>query len=198
MIGTVKAKELKIYPCEIKEIRDFVEKYHYSHNVNGVKTSYCFGIKHNDELIGAIIFGGLSTTAWKKFAKKENKVLELRRLVLLDVAGKNSESRVVGLAIKWIRKHDKDIEIIVSYADPAFGHSGTIYKASNFKHIGLTYKDKGFKDPATGKIYHSRALRTKYKGEYKPFVKRLRKLKEEGKLVEIDLPGKHCYVYYLL
>ena len=47
----------------------------------------------------------------------------------------------------------------------------------------------------TGKVYHSRALRTKYKGKYKPFVERLRNKKHLGLLEEIELLGKHCYTY---
>ncbi len=40
----------------------------------------------------------------------------------------------------------------------------------------------------TGKVYHSRALRTKYKGKYKPFVERLCNKKHLGLLEESDPP----------
>ena len=50
------------------------------------------------------MFGQLSTTAWKKFSSSEEEVLELRRLVLVDSAKKNSESRVISQAIKQIKK----------------------------------------------------------------------------------------------
>ena len=72
-----------------------------------------------------------------------------------------------------------------------------IYKASNFKLIGVTPDDKGFRDPESGKTYHSRALRTKYKGNYKPFVKRLREKLNNGILEEITLKGKLCYLYQI-
>jgi len=197
----IKARDLYIEPCDIKEIRSFVEEHHYSHNINGVKIKYCFKVVHiedsQDVLIGGVIFGAMSTTAWKKFSDTENKVLELRRLVLLDHAGRNSESRVVGHCLRWIRKIDKEVEVIVSYADPYHNHTGTIYKASNFKYLGLSGKDNGFKDTETGKVYHSRALRTKYKGDYKPFVKRLREKLEQGILVPFAIPPKHCFVYKL-
>jgi len=51
------------------------------------------------------LFGMMSTTAWKKFSSIESEVLELRRLVLLDKAGRNSESRVVGFTINWIKRN---------------------------------------------------------------------------------------------
>ena len=197
----IKARDLHIEPCTIKDIRDFVEEHHYSHNINGVKIKYCFKVVYEQEgkdlLVGGIIFGAMSTTAWKKFSDAENKVLELRRLVLLDQAGRNSESRVVGYCLRWIRKMDKEVEVIVSYADPYYNHDGTIYKASNFTYLGLSGKDNGFKDTETGKVYHSRALRTKYKGDYKPFVKRLREKLEQGTLVPFAIPSKHCFVYKL-
>lgn len=193
----ISPKDLQISLCSIKDIREFIESNHYSHNVNGVKIKYCFKVCHQNRLVGGVIFGAISTTAWRKFSNAETKVLELRRLVLVDEAGKNSESRVIGYCLRTIKRIDKDIEIIVSYADPYYGHDGCIYRASNFKYLGLSSKDKGYLDTETKKVYHSRALRTKYKGEYKPFVKKLRDKLEKGLLIPIDIPGKHCYIYNL-
>jgi hypothetical protein len=193
----IKARDLTISVCNVKEIRNFIETNHYSHSINGVKISYCFKVEYKEKLVGGVLFGAMSTTAWKKFADSESKVLELRRLVLLDCAGRNSESRVIGWCLRYLKKETNGIEIIVSYADPYHNHAGTIYKASNFEYFGLSGKDKGFKDIETGKIYHSRALRTKYKGDYKPFVKKIREKLENGLLIPIELPQKHCFVYKL-
>lgn len=192
----MKARNLEIFPCTLVEVRDFVETNHYSRSVNGVKISFCFRVEFEGQLVGGVIFGALSTTAWKRFANSEEKVLELRRLVLLDEAGRNSESRVVGWCLRWLKRNAPKVQIVVSYADPAHGHSGTIYRASNFQHFGMSAADKGFRDPETGKVYHSRALRTKGDhGEYKPFVRRLRAMHEAGKLEVVELPGKHCYIF---
>jgi hypothetical protein len=194
----VKVKDLLIEISDRQEIKNFVEQNHYSKSINGVKSSHCFSIKHDDKLVGAIIYGQMSTTAWKKFSDKESDVIELRRLVLIDECPRNSESRVIGQSLRWIKKHDKKLKLVVSYADPNYGHTGVIYRASNFKLIGMSGKDNGFQDIETGKLYHSRALRTKYKGEFKPFVKRLREKLEKGILIPISLKPKYCYVYSLL
>lgn len=190
-------KELSVILCERSEIRSFIETHHYSKSINGVKSTFCFKILFKERLVGAILFGQLSTTAWKKFSNVEEEVLELRRLVLVDAAKKNSESRVISKAIKQIKKASSAVKFIVSYADPNYGHTGVIYRASNFKFVGMSGKDKGFVDTETGKLYHSRALRTKYKGEYKPFVLRLREKLDKGLLKPIDLKPKYCYVYAL-
>lgn len=191
----IKTKEIIVSSCTIKDIKSFIETNHYSHNVNGVKIKYCFKVEHQQKIIGGVIFGAMSTTAWKKFANQEKNVLELRRFVLIDEAPKNSESRVIGFCIRTIKKIDKDVNVIVSYADPYHNHQGTIYKASNFKYLGTSGKDNGFLDTETNKIYHSRALRTKYKGDYKPFVKKLRDKLEKGILVPFVIPPKHCFIY---
>ena len=191
----ISPRDLNVVVCGVSDIRDFIEKNHYSHNINGVKIKHCFKVEHKGVLVGGVLFGAMSTTAWKKFSDCEKKVLELRRLVIVDIAGKNSESRVIGFCLRWIRKIDNDVEVVVSYADPYHNHDGTIYKASNFEYLGLSGKDNGFKDKDTGKTYHSRALRTKYKGDYKPFVKILRDKLEKGILVPFAIPPKHCFVF---
>ena len=190
---------MKNYTVECVErstIKNFIEKNHYSKNINGLKVSFCFGLYDNNNLIGACLFGQLSTTSWKKYSDCEDDVLELRRLVLIDNTPKNTESWFIARCINYIKKNS-NYTTIVSYADPYYGHIGYIYQASNFYYLGITNKDKLLKDIDTGKAYHSRALRTKYKGEYKPFVKVLREKYDKGLLEEIEVPGKHIYVYPL-
>lgn len=180
----------------LKEIKNFVEEYHYSKNVNGVKVSHCFGLFENSvELVGAVIFGPLSTTAWKRYGEKESDVVELRRLVCLDHLPRNTESWLIAKCIKKLKKFRK-YKVCVSYADPYHGHLGYIYQASNWKYLGQTSPDIMLKTP-DGKLYHSRSLRVKYKGDYKPFVKKLREMQETGLLQEVKVPGKHIYTYCL-
>lgn len=182
---------------DVSSVRNFIENNHYSKSINGVKVSCCFALYDQDSvLVGACLFGQLSTTAWKKFGEKESDVLELRRLVTLDSCKKNTESWFIAKCVKWINKNT-DVKVLVSYADPMYGHVGYVYQASNWNYIGKTPIDKGYIDVETGKQYHSRALRTKYKGDYKPFVKRLRKKLEGGLLESITLLGKFCYTYNL-
>jgi hypothetical protein len=188
-------KNLVVALCERKEIKNFIEQHHYSKSINGVKSSFCFSVKHQDVLVGGLIYGEMSTTAWKKFGEKECEVLELRRLVLLDECPRNSESRVIAKSLQWIRKNVKHVKRVVSYADPNHGHTGVIYRATNFTLHSMSAKDYGFKDKETGKIHHSRALRTKYKGDFKPFVKALREKLSRGGLEKIVLQPKYCFLY---
>lgn len=121
-------------------------------------------------------------------------------MVLLDQVGPNSESRVIGWCLRWIRKNLPGVKRILSYADPLHQHTGVIYRAANFKYVGRSGKDIRYLDPETGKTYHSRALKTKYtagsfKGEFKPFVKRLREKKDKGLLIKVVIPPKHVFVY---
>ena len=48
---------------------------------------------------------------------------------------KNTESYFIGKTLKMLRR-DWLKGIVVSYADKEYGHSGVIYKASNFKMVG--------------------------------------------------------------
>ncbi|MCK5016882.1 MAG: hypothetical protein KAS32_07395 [Candidatus Peribacteraceae bacterium] len=184
-----------IDPVPVSIIRSFIEDNHYSKSINGCKISQCYALYESCEIIGAILFGELSTTAWKKYGDDEKDVVELRRLVTLDKCPRNTESMFISRAIKHLKKHSP-YKICISYADPFHGHVGYVYQASNWSFLGKTPKDKLLVTPE-GRYYHSRALRTKYKGDYKPFVKRLRKMNEDGLLKEVVTPGKYIYSYNL-
>jgi hypothetical protein len=191
----LKRGEMTVSPCSRQDIATFIEEHHYSKSINGVKASYCFRLLNQGQLVGAMLFGTLGmANAWKKYGSSEGDVLELRRLCLIDETPKNSETFFIGQALRWL-KNNTSVKTIVSYADPNHGHEGTIYKASNFLHQGMT--SKGRVILFDGKKYHDKAVRAKYKDRLKPFAIRLQEALDAGIAVYTEQKPKHIYTYQL-
>lgn len=184
-----------VEPCERKEIRDFIEKWHYSHNINGLLSQYCFKLMDGNTMVGAMIYGGLGmANCWKKYAENKEDIIELRRLCCIDDTPKNTESYFIGKTLKWLLRNTS-IKKVISYADNTYGHRGVIYQASNFKHLGKTAKGRVIM--WQGKRYHDKTIRTKYKGELKPFAKRVKEALEKGEAYYEETKGKEIYLYDL-
>ena len=180
------------------DIKDFIETWHYSKSINGVMGTFYFALYDKDSLIGAMIYGNLGmANAWKKYADEPQKVLELRRLCCIDDTPKNTESFFIGKTLRMLKQIDKQIEVIVSYADTNYNHTGIIYKASNFKYLGKTAKGKVIIRKSDNKIYHDKAIRTKYKGQLKPFAAKLKEQLENGEAYYKETQGKNIYLYNL-
>tara|TARA_B100000809_G_scaffold71000_1_gene68559 strand:- start:74 stop:637 length:564 start_codon:yes stop_codon:yes gene_type:complete len=157
---TANVKDFIVKPSNLRVTRDFIEKWHYSKNVNGLTISQIFGLFYEKNLIGAMIYGSLAmANTWKKYAKEESKVVELKRLCCIDKTPKNTESYFIGKTLRWM-KQNSAFDLVVSYSDTFYGHEGTIYKASNFKHMGLTTKGKVI--DYDGRYYHDKCIRTYY------------------------------------
>lgn len=144
---------------------------------------------------GVMFFGRMTmVNQWRRFSESESDVIELRRLCCVDDTPRNAESYFIGRALRLLKK-EWGGRVVVSYADKEYGHSGVIYKASNFKHVGDV---KGAKVIIhDGKRYHDKAIRTKYKGELKPFAKVLIDALECGEAHYKQTAGKSTYVYNL-
>lgn len=190
-----KTKDWAVQLVSRADVREFIEANHYSESINGLMVSYAFALTFENKVVGAMLYGKMAmANAWKKYGSSADVAIELRRLCLVDDTPKNTESWFIAETLRWIKKNT-DVEVIVSYADPNYGHSGIIYRASNFKHIGMTASGKVIMH--NGKKYHDKAIRTKYKGELKPFAKRLKQALEDGDaFYEKQLP-KHVYLYRL-
>jgi hypothetical protein len=89
---------------------------------------FCLGVYVDSELIGVMIWG-------RPIARMEeqNNTLELTRMFLFD-SPKNSESRTLSLAERWIKQNRPERRLI-AYSDTAAGHLGTIYRAANWKLV---------------------------------------------------------------
>ena len=190
-----KVKDFEVKLITRKEVQDFIEKWHYSQSINGLRVSHVFGLFCDDDLIGAMIYGPLGmANTWKKYGETENDVIELRRLCCIDNTPKCTESYFIGKTQRWLKKNTNH-KIIVSYADAHYNHTGIIYRATNFQYEGLT--SKGRVIDYDGRTYHDKAIRTKYKGKLKPFAQRLKQALESGDAKYISTPGKHIYTFKL-
>jgi hypothetical protein len=200
-------KDFNVVITDIAYIRKFVETWHYSQSSHISSVQYVFSLVHDRDLIGAMIYGLPAMVGqWKKYSEygveKERDVIELRRLCCIDDTPRNTESYFIGKTIKWIKKNT-DHKIILSYADPHHGHAGTIYKASNFKHIGMSSPGKII--DWDGRRYHDKTIRDYKRSHFKKTGERvlldtavkLKEALESGKAQWIETPGKHIYVYDL-
>ena len=177
----------------------FIEKHHYSHNVNGVQSLYHFGLYREGNfglptMIGAMMYAypSMPATAAKYNPINSDKCLELRRLVCIDDTPKNTESYFIGKTLRWL-KQNTDVEVIVSFADQHYGHSGIIYKATNFEYYGETAK--GSILMVDGKEKHSRSL-NQLDRPYGRELNRRYKAGDKNIFWKRTKP-KHIYVYYL-
>lgn len=189
-------KSFVVEVCGRNDIKEFIEKWHYSKSINGLKIGYCFRLMREGEMIGAMIYGEMAmANAYKKYEENEKEVVELRRLCCIDDTPKNTESYFIGATLRWL-KSNSDVKTVVFYADPEYNHVGTIYKATNFSMIGMTSRGRVI-ITKEGKRYHDKAIRTKHKGVLKPFAQRLVDQLDSGDAFYKNTQGKYIYVYKL-
>ena len=179
-------------------VRKFLKKWHYSDYVN-IQAKHTFCLFKNGkfdipEMIGVCIYTRPAgpSAGQTYYPEAPDRVLELRRLCLIDETPKNAESYFVGRTLRWLRQNTA-WEFVISYADEEQGHKGVIYKASNFKYLGKT--SSGKKLEVDGKSFHIRTL-SMLDRPYGVEINRRYKAKDEGVKVIETLP-KNIYTYPL-
>ena len=126
--------DLYVKVIESKQAYPFILNIHYAKRIPSI--SYAFGLFENDALIGICTFGQPASPylcigiLGKEF---KSRVLELNRLSLL-YNRKNEASYFIGKCLNLLPKP----KVIVSYADSAQNHLGTVYQACNFYFTGTT------------------------------------------------------------
>jgi lysyl-tRNA synthetase class I len=74
-----------------------------------------------------------------------------------DRLGRNSESRILGIILRMLRRGQSTIKAVVAYSDPLAGHTGTVYRAAGFLYLGQSVGMPLYKLP-DGSLHHSRSL----------------------------------------
>jgi len=154
-------------------------------------TRLAFGVFTGHRLLGALTLGvGPSNVHRLVDGAEPDDCLTLTRLWLSDELPKNSESRVIGLSLRALRRHT-DVKFVVTYADPAVGHVGSIYQATNWLYTG-TSQATALLDLGDGVLQHSRSLAHAY-GTHS----RAHFAAHGVKVRCVPQSAKHRYIYFL-
>jgi hypothetical protein len=137
------------------QVRNTIEEHHYLHSLPSTK--WAFGFYLDGVMAGAMAFGTIPGPNAKAIcgAEYQGQVLELTRLFIHDWAGKNAESRFLGAVFKMLTPSatHQGGTILLSYADTAAGHVGTIYQATNWIYTGMS---KSSQVVVNGEVVHQR------------------------------------------
>ena len=186
--------DINISEIDFTIAKAYIEKYHYTHKMpQAVKVSYgCF---YKDEISGVIVYSICSnrfafTSCIENFDQRNG--LELSRMWTEDKCPQNFESCCISKSISLLKIKFPQIKAVISYADPHFGHSGIIYKASNWLCLGKTTPEKRYLT-VDNKIITRRGLGRRM-GEIEK-TSRERLLREGAK--EFLSEPKYKYLYLL-
>ena len=154
------AKSLVVKEVHSEWIDKWIAERHY--------LGYCpwgarlrLAVYHDGQCVGGMLWGRPTAREYDQV-----RMLELTRMYLDDICPRNSESRCLALATKIIRKKFPEVHTLISYSDPAYGHTGTIYRAAGWQFDGIT---KGHPwNPRNGKPRRNVAIGPKIR-----WVKRL-------------------------
>lgn len=117
---------------------DWMIRRHYLQVWPGVRVCVlgleCLGI-----WAGVVVFALPPAETFKRYG---GLTWELARLWISDVLPRNAETWLIGRCIRHVTECHQDVQVLVSYADPAAGHTGTMYRAANWTSDGMTDEER--------------------------------------------------------
>ena len=125
--------------ANLKDAQRMVAEHHYARGGSNTAV-YVHGLFHKEsgELCGVAWWLPPTRVACESVNRAEwKKVLSLTRMVILPGVPKNAASFLLGASVRMIRKDGRFVSL-VTYADESQGHSGHVYRASNWGYVGRT------------------------------------------------------------
>lgn len=182
---------LKIDWATHEATRYACENWHYSESVP-VPPLVKIGVWEDSKFIGVVIFSrGASSNLSKPYGLTQLECCELTRVALK--AHKTPVSRILSIAIKFLKKNSPKLRLIVSFADSNEGHHGGIYQATNWIYTGRSAESFKYVDKR-GREWHSRQVSEKGYNIQQGMV---RKTVRPSECSKIRQSGKHRYLFPL-
>jgi hypothetical protein len=128
--------ELKIDWATHEAAKYACENWHYSRCLP-VGKLVKIGVWESGKFIGVVIFGrGANCNMVKGYGLTQDQGCELVRIAIAK--HKTPISRIMAIAINFLKKQSTDLKLVISYADPDQKHHGGIYQAANWIYRGLS------------------------------------------------------------
>jgi len=136
------------------------ENWHYSKSIP-VPPLVKVGVWEKGKFIGVVIFSrGASSNLMAPYGLTQDQGCELTRIALR--AHDSPVSRIAKLAMQFLKRNSPDLRLIVSFADPQYGHHGGIYQACGFAYVGATAPGHIGFDCPDGSFVHGRICNSRF------------------------------------
>lgn len=154
-MGAVKHEGLWLDWCSYEAAKYAVEHWHYSGTMPKSKLVH-IGVWENGEFTGVVLFGvGATSDLGRPYGLAKTECCELVRVALREHDA--MVSRIVAVAVAKLKRAQRGLRLIVSFADPEQGHLGIIYQAGNWVYTGRSTASDEY--IIGGKRWHGRSLR---------------------------------------
>lgn len=183
---------LRLDWCSHEAAKYAVEHWHYSRRMPKSKLARV-GVWEEDKFRGVVIFGmGGTPMMGRAEGLPPFQTCELVRVALAP--HQTPTSKIVAIALRFLKRGMAGIRLVVSFADTAQGHVGTIYQASGWFYVGGKEETNGAYR-VNGKIVHPRSLHHRYGtgGQSIPWLRQ----HVDPNAERIKTPIKHKYLYPL-
>jgi hypothetical protein len=147
------------------------------------------GAWENGKFIGVVVFGrGANPQLLKPYGLQQDEGCELVRIALNRHI--TPVSKIITIALKFLKKANPKLRLVVSYADVDQNHHGGIYQASNWIYTG--HKNKGSRSAfiINGEKIHTKTVASK---GVRQTIDEVRKHLDPYAEIFYTL-GKHCYI----
>lgn len=151
--------DLRLDWCSHEAARYACERWHYSRCVPAGKLVK-LGVWEDGCFIGAVIFGrGANNNIGSRYNLRQTEMCELVRVALRSHL--SSVSRILKVSVRKLCTQSPGMRLIISYADPSFGHYGGIYQAAGWQYIGRTIGTHMLQMPS-GQLLHKRSAMARF------------------------------------
>lgn len=135
----LRRSDYQVQEVTLAATQEFIREYHYSRGGSNTRVfSHGLFRMGDSQLLGvAWWIPPTKAAAMATFPEDWKRVLALSRLAILPGMPTNSASFLLSRSIAEIRR-SKKWACLVTYADTWRGHTGAIYRATNWEYRGLT------------------------------------------------------------
>lgn len=149
-------RKLQIREIHSTELDKWIKERHYLKSTPAGAVLRLEFLDDSGKRIGAMMWG-------RPISPKCDQLhtLELTRMYFIDETEHCVESKALGMARKYIRKHYSRINGLIAYSSTEEGHKGTIYIADGWFKISETKSKNGSWENRSGR--KDRDLSTKFK-----------------------------------
>lgn len=161
--NAARAKDYDVRNVEHSIAAAFIREHHYAKGCANTSTD-AFGLFRGDVLVGAALWMPPTRVCAESVDRDEwRKVVSLSRLAVAPDEPKNAASLFIGAMLRALRRQKRWVAV-VTYADESQGHTGAIYKATNWRYLGRTKPEARWED-ADGKQVSRKATKSRTKAD---------------------------------